>query len=633
MYWTILYIVVYLVFNRLLTDASKVRLVDGKSFHENGVDIYEGRLQVFFYNEWGNVCDDEFTQRSAKVVCGMLGFYGNAIAIANTYKNGNKRIVLDNVKCNGREKDIMNCQHQGWGTHDCSHEEDIGVRCEQTWRLSKSTEGFVEIHIIDSYIPVCNTNYSGKKICQSLGLVESNKIVGVVPATSKTRRFVDISCTGEEQILSQCTRTIIKYGVCENGLSAFKCLTQKLTNGTTSYNGRLEIYHEGRKGSVCDDGFGDNEASVVCRYLGLSWNGRFSYEFKDWTEGSNYLLDDIDCTGREANILSCKHTSWNSHNCDQKHREDVGIQCLPDEITLTLEGGNNENEGIAQILLGKQRTNICSLGFEREDAFVFCRELNNDCRNVIVVSGTQYSSSTEYIYQEAFHCNGSEAKIINCPRYSIKCPSDSKVAVVCDPTLPSVTLEVPSPLIVNEPVNLTCTATGGSPSPNIWWNCCNNNNRTYVIQSENQIKSVLEIIPSRRCNAATCTCFVHHTETTFPEIQKAEQLVIYYPVRDDLNVTAPILTEHQSSILTCEVSDGNPLPDIWWTCSGIPYDNVTSVVTHNSSSSTLYLTPTVDYHNKTCTCIGRQFNTTFEDISEPTVLHVLCEFLQCVGYL
>lgn len=51
----------------------------------------------------------------------------------------------------------------------------------------------------------------------------SNKIVGVVPATSKTRRFVDISCTGEEQILSQCTRTIIKYGVCENGLSAFKC--------------------------------------------------------------------------------------------------------------------------------------------------------------------------------------------------------------------------------------------------------------------------------------------------------------------------------------------------------------------------------------------------------------------------
>lgn len=623
MYWTLFYIVVYLVSHRLVTDASKVRLVDGKFFHENGADIHEGRLQVFHNNEWGNVCDDEFTQASAEVVCGMLGFHGNANEILTTYKNGNKRILLDNVECDGWETDIMNCPHDGWGTHDCSHEEDVGVRCEQNWRLSRSTEGFVEVQITDSYIPVCNTNYSEEKICQSLGLVRSNKIVGVVPATSKIRQFVDISCTGSEKILSQCIRTIINYGVCKTGLSAFKCLNQKLINGTTPYNGRLELYHEGRKGTVCDDGFEDNEASVVCRYLSLSWNGRFSYEFKDWFEGSNYLLDDIDCTGRESSILSCKHTSWNSHNCDNKQREDVGIQCLPDEMNLRLVGGTTANEGIAQILMGNQGTNICSLGFDREDAFVFCRELNGDYRNVIVVSGNKYSSSTEYIYQEAFHCNGSEAKLINCPRYSVKCPSDSKVAVVCDPTLPSVTLEVPSPLIVNEPVNLTCTATGGSPSPNIWWSCCNDNNQTYVILSENQIKSVLEIIPSRRCNAATCTCFVHHTETSFPEIQKEEKLVVYYPVRDDLGVTMPILIEHQPSILTCEISDGNPLPDIWWTCSGIPYDNVTSYVTHNSSTSILYLTPTAEYHNKTCTCIGRQINTTFEDISEATVLHVL----------
>ncbi|CAC5357212.1 unnamed protein product [Mytilus coruscus] len=503
----------------LVDEASKVRLVDGKSFHANGADIHEGRLQVFQNNEWGNVCDDEFTSLSANVVCGMLGFTGNAVAIATTYNNGNKRIVLDSVNCNGRETDIMNCPHQPWGTHDCSHEEDIGVRCEQNWRLSRSTEGVVEIYIGDSYIPVCNTNYSEVKICKSLDLVESKKIVGVVPATSKIRQFVDISCTGKEEILSQCTRTIIQHGVCKTGLGGFKCLNQKLINGTTSYNGRLELYYDGTRGTVCDDGFGDIEASVVCRYLGLSWNGRFSYEFKDWFEGSNYLLDDIDCTGRESSILSCKHTSWNSHNCDNKHREDVGIQ---------------------------------------------------------LVSGNKYRSSTEYIYQEAFHCNGSEAKLINCPRYSIKCPSDSKVAVACDPTLPSVTLEVPSPLIVNEPMNLTCTATGGSPSPTIWWNCCNDNNRTHVILFENQIKSVLEINPSQRCNAATCTCFVQHTETSFPEIQKAEKLEVYYPIRDDLSVIAPILIEHQPNILTCEVSDGNPLPDIWWTCSGIPYDNVTS---------------------------------------------------------
>ncbi|VDI72821.1 Hypothetical predicted protein, partial [Mytilus galloprovincialis] len=316
--------------------------------------------------------------------------------------------------------------------------------------------------------------------------------------------------------------------------------------------------------------------------------------FKDRSDSSNYLLDDIDCTGRETSILKCRHTSWNSHNCDTKHREDVGIQCSPDEMALALEGGTKPNEGIAKIMLGKQITNICSLGFDTKDATVFCRELNRNYRHVVVVSNHTYNTSSDDIYQEMFNCTGNETKLVHCPRYSVRCPSESKAAIVCDPTPSSVELEVPSPMIVNISVNITCSAMG-----------------------------VLEFMPSRECNGETCTCFVHHSETTFPEIQKAEKLVVYYPVRDDLNVTVPILIEHHPDILTCEVSDGNPLPDIWWTCSGIPYDNVTSYVTHNSSTSILYLTPTADFHNKTCTCIGRQINTTFEELSKPAVLHVL----------
>ncbi|XP_052078047.1 uncharacterized protein LOC127715984 isoform X2 [Mytilus californianus] len=622
MSWIIFYLV-SCCFARQVTDASKVRLVDGKSLYKNGVEVYEGRLEVFYNNEWGNVCDNGFNQTSARVVCRMLGFEGNAVMNLN-YRYGNKPITLDDVTCIGSEKDIMDCKHTTWRTHNCNHEEDVGVRCEQMWRISRFKEDVVlEFFMNNSYVQVCNTNVADEKVCQMLGIESKDFAIDVIPSSQKARRFVDLNCKGTEMLLSQCKRTIHLLGECKARSNAFRCFGQRLTHGNTPYNGRLELHHDGQWGTVCDDGFGDDQASVVCRYLELSWNGRFSYEFKDWSAGSNYLLDDIVCTGRESSIVKCRHTSWNTHNCDTTHREDVGIQCSPDEMALTLEGGNKPNEGIAQIMLGKQRTNICSLGFDKKDAIVFCREFNGNYRHVVVVSRHTCNTSSDDIYQESFNCTGNETKLVLCPRYSVRCPSESKAAIVCDPTHSSVELEVPSPMIVNKPVNITCSATGGSPVPDIWWNCCNDDNATHVVLSENQILSVLEFMPSRECNAETCTCFVHHSETTFPEIQKAENLVVYYPVRGDLNVTVPILIEHHQDILTCEVFDGNPLPDIWWTCSGMPYDNVTSVVTHNSSTSILYLTPTADYHNKTCTCIGRQINTTFEEISKPAVLHVL----------
>ena len=38
-------------------------------------------------------------------------------------------IVLDNLRCTGSESRLIDCPHNGPGSHNCSHSDDTGVRC------------------------------------------------------------------------------------------------------------------------------------------------------------------------------------------------------------------------------------------------------------------------------------------------------------------------------------------------------------------------------------------------------------------------------------------------------------------------------------------------------------------------
>ncbi|XP_046556896.1 soluble scavenger receptor cysteine-rich domain-containing protein SSC5D-like [Haliotis rubra] len=107
--------------------------------------------------------------------------------------------------------------------------------------------------------------------------------------------------------------------------------TIRVEPGHGNTRGRLQVFHDGIWGTVCDDSFGNPDARVACRALGI--NSKYAVPWNFGPGSGSILLDDLACHGTEESLDDCLHNVWGDHECE--HSEDTGVICTDDEVMVT----------------------------------------------------------------------------------------------------------------------------------------------------------------------------------------------------------------------------------------------------------------------------------------------------------
>ncbi|XP_065509219.1 scavenger receptor cysteine-rich type 1 protein M130-like [Caloenas nicobarica] len=328
----------------------RVRLV-------NGSGRCAGRVEIYYQGSWGTVCDDGWDLSDAAVVCHQLGC-GGPVEVADSawFGEGSGHIWLDGVNCSGSEAALWDCTAGPWGQHDCGHKEDAGVICSEFVALrlenSDGCSGRLQVFYNGTWGSVCSNAMTPDTVslaCKELGCGDGGSLeTGLPYGRVSGPAWLDYVQCGEKNIsFWQCPsapwdpqscddlrdETHITcnemppepLAPCPNSTSCTDREKIRAVGGEDGCSGRVELWHHGSWGTVCDDSWDMRDAQVACRQLGCGPAVSALREAAFGVGQGPIWLERVECRGTESSLQDCWARPGDGRAC--RHKEDAAVRC------------------------------------------------------------------------------------------------------------------------------------------------------------------------------------------------------------------------------------------------------------------------------------------------------------------
>uniref|UniRef100_A0A8C4RFA6 SRCR domain-containing protein n=1 Tax=Erpetoichthys calabaricus TaxID=27687 RepID=A0A8C4RFA6_ERPCA len=408
------------------------RLVGGSS-------SCSGRLEMLDGYSWKSICEANFNQMAAEVVCRELGCGAPKKYQGGMFGQGSGTVWEKKIQCRESEKKIFDCSSPNSAAGRCTKRNDVGLVCVPCRLVNGSDSecsGRVELYYDRRWGTVCDRYWDlqdASVLCNQIGCGYAIEAPGQARfGEGKGEIWRDnLHCEGDETDLTKCPALDYGREECTHKndasviCSIFLVLGHiRLSGGPSRCEGWVEVYYKKDWARVMMESWSSRDATVVCRQLGCGTRTQMANSSQYKKSSKTVCLKGFLCSGNEKHLGSCSQPKENkcvgSANAAVQCVELVGVapSCVRHGC-LTCRRLSESTplpavcDGRLEIFYNGSWGTVCDDSWDLPDANVVCRQLQCEAA-VEAITPVSYGPGSGHIWLDDVHCQGNESSLSIC---------------------------------------------------------------------------------------------------------------------------------------------------------------------------------------------------------------------------